>query len=137
MWSRQIFFAGCATLALSGCKDELSDITDAQLLDLLASEGTASPRQILMETRECVELLGGINDAALKYLPENLLDRIKDGCRIQIRHRLEDRTRNTTDLALEDFERSDLAERIIALARAQEAAWMASRRVHQTFTSLR
>lgn len=131
---RQALLVGCAALAMSGCKEDVSDVSDDQLVALLGSEGAGNwPRQIVMQTRECVELLGGINNAVYKYLPGNLLGLVKDVCRDQFNRWLEDPERNTTDLKLADFEREALAARIIAVADAQEAALVAYRRAHNAF----
>lgn len=138
MWIRKVLLAGCAALAMSGCKEDVSNVSDDQLLALLGSEGAGEwPRQIVMQTRECVEILAGINNAEYKYLPHNLLGLVKDGCREQLDRWLDHPERNTTDLTLVDFDREDLAERIIALADAQEAALAAYRRAHNAVTPRR
>lgn len=113
------FISGCAALALAGCKTDLSQISDEQLLSLLGNGG--SPAQITTATRECIEILGGINERVYQDVPEDLMGMMKTDCRRQLQEWLDDPDRNSTALELADFERTDLAERIIVLDEAQAA----------------
>lgn len=113
------FISGCAALALAGCKTDLSQISDEQLLSLLGNGG--SPAQITTATRECIEILGGINERVYQDVPEDLMGMMKTDCRRQLQGWLDDPDRNSTALELADFERTDLAERIIVLDEAQAA----------------
>ncbi|MEM9670932.1 MAG: hypothetical protein AAF950_18690 [Pseudomonadota bacterium] len=107
-------------MALSACKKDLSDITDEQLIALLGDGG--APAQITTNTRECAEILGGINGEVYQDMPEDMLGMMKTDCRKTLQGWLDDPERNGTELSLEDFEHADLAERIVALDDAQEAA---------------
>lgn len=115
-----VFTAACAALALAACKKDLSEISDKQLIALLGDGG--EPAQITTKTRECVEVLGGINEAVYQDVPEEMIGMVKTECRKRLQGWLDDPERNSTELALEDFEREDLAQRIVALDDAQEAA---------------
>lgn len=114
-----VVMAGCAALALAACKKDLSEITDEQLAALLGDDN--EPAQITTRTRECAEVLGGINEAVYQDVPEDMLGMVKTDCRKRFQGWLDDPARNGTELTLEDFERAELAERIVALDKAQEA----------------
>ena len=113
------FIAGCAALALAGCKTDISEITDDQLLSLLGNG--RSPAQITAGTRECVEVLGGINEAVYRDVPDDVMGMLKTECRKQLQDWLDDPSRNSTELQLSDFDREDLSQRIVALDDAQTA----------------
>jgi chromosome segregation ATPase len=113
------FMAGCAALALAGCKTDISEITDDQLLSLLGNG--SSPAQITEGTRECVEVLGGVNEAVYRDVPGDVMGMMKTECRKQLQGWLDDPRRNSTELQVSDFDREDLAQRIIALDDAQAA----------------
>lgn len=115
-----IFISGCAVLSLAACKQDLAEISDEQLIALLGDGG--EPAQITTKTRECAEVLGGINEAVYQDVPEDMLGMVKTECRKRFQGWLNDSERNSTELTLEDFERAELAERIVALDDAQEAA---------------
>lgn len=115
-----IFISGCAALALAACKQDLAEISDEQLIALLGDGG--EPAQITTKTRECAEVLGGINEAVYQDVPQDMLGMVKTECRKRFQGWLNDSERNSTELTLEDFERAELAERIVALDDAQEAA---------------
>ncbi len=114
-----VFLAGCTALALAACKDALADVSDEQLIALVGDGG--EPAQITRRTRECAELLGGINEVVYQDLPEEMLGLVKTDCRQMFQGWLNDPERNSMELALEDFDRADLAQRIVVLDDTQEA----------------
>ncbi|WP_156875497.1 hypothetical protein [Phaeobacter inhibens] len=75
--------------------------------------------------------MGGINEAVYKDAPAELIGAMKTDCRKRLQGWLDDPARNSTELELADFERSDLAERIVALAEEQQAAQKAERQAEQ------
>lgn len=115
-----VFMAGFSALALAACNTDLDEISDEQLIALLGDGG--DPAQITTKTRECAEVLGGINEAVYQDVPEDMLGIVKTECRKRFQGWLNDSERNSTELTLEDFERAELAERIVALDDAQETA---------------
>ena len=117
---KTVFLAGCTALALAACKDALAEVSDEQLVALVGDGG--EPAQITRRTRECAELLGGINEVVYQDLPEDMLGLVKTDCRQLFQGWLNDPERNSTELTLEDFDREDLAQRIVALDETQEAA---------------
>lgn len=139
--SRFTFFLFSA-LALAGCKTDLTKVTDAQLLSLLADvsqfsaafntdEDNIPPAQITPRMKECFTLLSGTNAEIYKDLPEDMIGIVKTDCRKDLDLRLKDQSRNDTQLALDDFMRADLAERVFTLADTQQAAltvWIAEER---------
>ncbi|ATG38136.1 hypothetical protein PhaeoP23_03983 (plasmid) [Phaeobacter piscinae] len=132
MQLKMFLLAGCAALALAGCKEDLSSITDDQLAMLLGTGGNGDrPARITKKTLECTEVLGGINEATYKDMPEDMLGGLKTECRKYFKGRLDDPERNLAGLVLEDFERADLAERIAAVASAQAAALAEQRKAQR------
>ncbi|SFE86445.1 hypothetical protein [Roseivivax sediminis] len=116
-----------ATLAmLTGCKVDLSEITDEQLLRLLGDNTT--PAQITTKTRECAQLMSGRAPDGADNMPQELRDQLIAECEATLTRRLSDESRNDTELTIEDFEREALAERIIELEAAQESALAARKR---------
>jgi len=119
MFLKRTFLAGCAVASLSACKSDISDVSDMELLSLVGNG--KDPAQITARTRECAEILGGINRAVYKDMPEEMIGIVKTDCRKLLKGWLEDSDRNSTELTLEDFDREDLAKRILSLSDAQQA----------------
>lgn len=133
MHFRTVILMSCTALALAACKTDLTKITDDQLVSLLSEKRGFSdrPARITKRTVECVEVLGGINQAVYKDAPAELTGAMKTDCRKRFQGWLDDPERNSTELELADFEREDLAERIVALAEEQQAAQDAQRQAEQ------
>jgi len=111
---------GCAALALAACKKDFSNTSDAQLLSLL---GTGSNPVIISKSiQECVEVVSGTNAKIYQDMPAEMLGMMKTDCRMKFSKRLDDKSKNTTALTLDDFDRPELAERVLKLAAVQAAA---------------
>ena len=100
------FMAGCAALALAGCKTDISEITDDQLLSLLGNG--SSPAQITEGTRECVEVLGGVNEAVGARL-RSIVQRIGETQDVQ------------EAMALNSYARAEVARLVANLTRLRAA----------------
>lgn len=121
--------AGLALIGLAGCKSNLADTTDEQLVQLLAGggffgsvESDDRPPQITRRTVECIEILSGSRAEVYKDMPAELAGMMKTDCRQFLQGRLDDPKRNTTTLELSDFESAEMMERVTSIAAKQEAA---------------
>lgn len=117
----------CA-IVLTGCKTDLTKISDAQLLNLVGSgtpflslEANTKERPIQISPRmiECFAFLSNTKTEIYKDFPAEMLGVAKTECRSHLVELLGDNERNTTNLVLEDFERADLAERFFKIGKSQ------------------
>lgn len=127
---RLMALAGITLAALAGCKSNLSETTDEQLLQILggdvwlfnAGDEGDRPAQIPRRMVECVEMLSGARAEIYKDMPGELAGMFKTECRKDLQNRLADPKRNTTGLELADFETAGMMERIDALEVRQAEA---------------
>lgn len=134
MTYKGMVLAGCAVLALAGCKKDLSEITDDQIVALVSrdaggfgtmfgapAEESDRPKRISKAALECVDYLSGSNAEIVQDMPKEMLGIMKTECRQMFHANLNDPAINTAKLEMEDFERPEFAALVHEVAGRQEA----------------